>query len=79
MAGIEEIAAIILDKSNMSAYLQNKLIDRLRDLDDEGRKKSNLDVEVLLGIDESGRLYFEAKAGTASLGKKLLRYDFTRR
>lgn len=67
ISDIEEITSIILDKSNMSTYLQKKLTNHLRSLDADSRKEANMDVEVLLGVDDSARLYFQAKNGSSSL------------
>ena len=73
-AGVERIATIEIDASCFSTYLKRKLRKQLAE---EQSTMAQMTISISLSVNHSGRLFFEAKIGDASLGRGPLRFDAT--
>ncbi|KAK5072618.1 mtDNA inheritance, partitioning of the mitochondrial organelle [Lithohypha guttulata] len=75
---IEHVSQIVLDASKFSQPLRSALEGRLSEYEGDDVNGSCIDVAIRLGVDESGKLYFDAKYQTYVLGKGELRMNVTK-
>jgi len=76
-ADVRPSTTIPINKRNFSWQLKRLLEAKLND-HDEADGEALIDTDINLSIEDSGRLYFEAKHAKLSMGKGELRYDSTK-
>ena len=75
--GIECVASIAMNWSTFSTYFTRTLRKKM---ESESTTMEVLEISISLGVNEQGRLYFEARSGTSNrtvIGKGKLRFDAT--
>lgn len=76
-ADVRPLTTIPIDKRNFSWQLKRLLEAKLSDHDEAGGE-ALIDTDINLSIEDSGRLYFEARHAGLQMGKGELRYDSTK-